>query len=71
MIRHFLRPAIAAFTLSIVFPAAAEDAASGAGTSPEWPDRGDRIDHRLDHRGDAIDARLDRKGDRIDDRLNR
>jgi hypothetical protein len=34
-------------------------------------DRGDRVEHRLDHRGDRIDQRLDRKGERFDRRWDR
>ena len=47
--------------------AAAEDDVPEA----EPPDRGDRIEDRLDHRGDRIEDRMDRKGDRINDRLDR
>ena len=32
----------------------------------DTPDRGDRIEHRLDRKGDRIDDRLDRRGERID-----
>ncbi len=42
-----------------------------SGGSSVVPDRGDRIERRLDRRGDRIDRRLDRRGKRINQRLER
>lgn len=46
-------------------------AAAPALADPAPPDRGDRIERRLDRRGDRSEDRLDRRGDRIDQRLDR
>jgi hypothetical protein len=59
---------IAACTLAIAVlsgPVLAQDAPSDE-AAVQRPDRGDRIERRLDRRGDVVDRKLDRKARRAD-----
>ena len=46
-------------------------AVQASAATARTPDRGDRVEARMDRTGDRIDRRLDRKGERFDRRWDR